>query len=456
MSGQERVAERPLHLIERGRFQAFLESCGEAGRRFLAGLLAGRTPRSGEVLVYPDEDGAPAAVAAFDRPPGLWELAALWAALPPLRWRPSIAPGLVDPERLALAFRLAAYRYRNGGRQPSGGPELALDCSRRTACVAEAVAFARDLVNAPANRLGPAELEDACRRMAAEFGASVRVVTDRALLEEGFPAVFAVGRASPRRPRLIELRWERGGPAVALVGKGVCFDTGGLDIKPRSAMALMKKDMGGAAVAMALARAVMAMKWPVRLRLLVPAVDNAIAGDAFRPGDVVSTRKGLEVEIGDTDAEGRLVLADALAAADEERPDLIIDLAPLTRAARVALGAELPALFTPDDALAEELLMLGRREEEPLWRLPLFDPYGRFLESRIADLNNVSQRPTAGAITAALFLARFVEHTRSWLHLDIYAWNDEDRPGRPQGGEATALRPLFALIERRIQSGDAP
>ncbi|HEX5078178.1 MAG TPA: leucyl aminopeptidase family protein, partial [Geminicoccaceae bacterium] len=264
-------------------------------------------------------------------------------------------------------------------------------------------------------------------------------------------AVFAVGQASVREPRVIDLAWgDAGAPRVTLVGKGVCFDTGGLDLKTSANMLLMKKDMGGAAVTLGLARAIMAAKLPVRLRLLIGAVENSVAGNAFRPGDVLRTRKGLTVEIGNTDAEGRLVLCDLLAEADGEKPDLLIDCATLTGAARVALGPDLPALFTPDDALAADLLAAGVAVSDPLWRLPLHRGYRELLDSPIADINNTGSGGLAGSITAALFLAAFVEQTTSWAHLDIFAWNQKDRPGRPKGGEATALRALLAGIERRF------
>ena len=305
--------------------------------------------------------------------------------------------------------------------------------------------------NTPANHMGPAELEAAARDLACRFSAELLVLRGDELLRANYPAIHAVGRASPREPRLLDLRWgPPDAPRLTLVGKGVCFDTGGLDLKPASAMALMKKDMGGAAVAFGLAAAIMAAELPVRLRVLVPAVENAVSGVAFRPGDVLRTRKGLTVEVGNTDAEGRLVLADALAEASSERPELLIDLATLTGAARVALGPDIPALFSSHDEPARELVALGEELGEPLWRLPLHAPYGRFLESRIADIDNAGRSRHAGAITAALFLRRFVADEVPWLHLDIYAWNEEDRPGRPRGGEASALRPLFAWIERRF------
>jgi len=287
--------------------------------------------------------------------------------------------------------------------------------------------------------------------VAARFGAKFRTIEGEALLAENYPAIHAVGRASAQAPRLVELNWgEAGAPKVTLIGKGVCFDTGGLDLKTSQNMLLMKKDMGGAAVTLGLAQAIMALDVPVRLRLLIGAVENSVSGSAFRPGDVLQTRKGLTVEVGNTDAEGRLVLADLLAEADRERPELMIDCATLTGAARVALGPDLPALFTPDDQLADDLLAAGRAAFDPLWRLPLHAPYREMLDSGVADLNNVSSGGFAGAVTAALFLREFVAETTAWAHLDLFAWNPKDRPGRPKGGEATALRALLALILGRF------
>jgi leucyl aminopeptidase len=317
--------------------------------------------------------------------------------------------------------------------------------------IAKAIHLARDLINTPASDLGPAELAETIQAVAEGFGADCRTIVGDDLIAQNYPTIFAVGQASPRAPRMIDLSWgEAGAPRVTLVGKGVCFDTGGLDLKNSAGMLLMKKDMGGAAVMLGVAQAVMASNLPVRLRLLVGAVDNSVSGNAFRPGDVIRTRKGLTVEIGNTDAEGRLVLSDLLAEADREKPDLLIDCATLTGAARVALGPDLPAVFTPDDQLADDLLAAGAAAFDPLWRLPLYRPYREMIDSPIADINNAGAGGFAGAITAALFLQAFVEQTRAWAHVDLYAWNPKDRPGRPKGGEATALRALFAAVERRF------
>jgi leucyl aminopeptidase len=307
----------------------------------------------------------------------------------------------------------------------------------------------RDLVNTPTEHMGPDELEAAARAVAHAHGAELEVIAGDELLARNFPAIHAVGRASHRAPRLIALRWgDADAPHVALVGKGVCFDTGGLDIKPADGMRHMKKDMGGAAHALALAGLVMARRLPVRLTLLIPAVENAIGPNAFRPGEVIGTRQGLSVEIDNTDAEGRLVLCDALAYAGEQAPEIVLDFATLTGAARIALGPDLPALFANDDALASDWMAAGERVRDPLWRMPLWRPYLRYLNSTIADLANAGSR-MAGAVTAALYLERFVPAQQKWAHLDVYAWNDSDRPGRPAGGEALALRAAFEMLKTR-------
>jgi leucyl aminopeptidase len=302
--------------------------------------------------------------------------------------------------------------------------------------------------------MGPDEIEAAIQVLAAECGASVTSIAGDELIAENLPMIHAVGRASPRAPRLIDLVWgDPAHPKVTLVGKGVAFDTGGLDIKPAAAMLLMKKDMGGAAAAIAAARMIMLAKLPVRLRLLVPAVENAISGSAFRPGDILPSRKGLTVEIGNTDAEGRLILADALALADEEAPELLIDFATLTGAARTALGPELPPFYTHDEGLAAEIARIGLAVNDPVWRLPLWAPYDRMLDSKIADVNHVSSGGMAGSITAALFLNRFVERTQSYAHFDIYGWNPTTKPGRPEGGECQAARLSYALAKQLYPAG---
>ena len=316
----------------------------------------------------------------------------------------------------------------------------------------EAQSLVRDLINTPANDMGPERLEAAVRQLGERHGAQVSSIVGDELLAQNYPTIHAVGRAAAIAPRLIDLVWgDEDRPKLTLVGKGVCFDSGGLDLKPPAGMRLMKKDMGGAANMIGLAHMVMAAALPVRLRLLVPAVENSVSGNAMRPMDVIRTRKGLTVEIGNTDAEGRLILCDALAEASGESPDLILDCATLTGAARTALGADLPALFCNDDAVATALLAAGDAEQDPVWRMPLYRPYRKMLSSDVADLNNVSEAPLAGAVTAALFLERFVEPGTPWAHMDMMAWNREARPGRPRGGEAQFIRGAMAMLRRRYR-----
>jgi len=356
-----------------------------------------------------------------------------------------------DARLAALAFALGLYRFTRYRKAEARNISLDLPQSvdrDDLARIVEGVTLARDLINTPANDMGPAELEDAARKLAARHGASISAVVGDDLLKQNFPLIHAVGRAATGAPRLIDMSWgEASHPRVTLVGKGVCFDTGGLDIKPDASMLNMKKDMGGAATALALAHMIMAHGLDVRLRVLIPAVENSIAGGSFRPRDIYTSRKGMTVEVGNTDAEGRLILADALALADEEKPDLIADFATLTGAARVALGPEVAPFFTDDDALAGELMQCAATENDPLWRLPLWRPYESMLESKVADTNNVGGGQ-AGAITAALFMRRFVT-VKSWLHVDLFAWTPMAKPGRPEGGECQAARALFAVLAAR-------
>ncbi|GLK73832.1 leucyl aminopeptidase family protein [Ancylobacter dichloromethanicus] len=417
------------------------------------GEATGFKAEAGALLVLPAADGAIAGVlfGCEGSPRDPLTFGRLATTLPAGDY--AIAHPPADPRLAALGFLLGGYRFTRYGKRPVADVRLVVPDGtdeaylRRTA---EAVALTRDLVNTPANDLGPAEIEAAVRALASRFGAQVEVTSGDDLLAANFPLIHAVGRASPRAPRLIDLSWgDPGAPKVTLVGKGVAFDTGGLDIKPSSGMLLMKKDMGGAANAIGLAQMIMARALKVRLRLIVPAVENSIDGSAFRPGDVFASRKGLTVEIGNTDAEGRLILADALSLADEEAPELLIDFATLTGAARVALGPQLPPAYTGDDTLAADLARHGAAEADPSWRMPLWPPYASMLDSRIADLNNAPSGGFAGSITAALFLQRFVTRAGAWLHLDIFAWNPTTRPGRPEGGEAQTIRALDALIAER-------
>ncbi len=444
---------RPVTLLPAARYPGWLVAQPDALQGWLQ--ATGFEPKPAATALLPAPDGGLAgALLILSEPVEPWDFAILPARLPAGDWRLDWAGSPAETGKAALGFALASYRFERYRKRDAKPVRLALEDApelRGSEAIAEAVWLARDLINTPASDLGPAELAEAAGAVAGRFGAAFRTVEGDALLTENFPAIHAVGRASPRAPRLVELVWgEPDAPKLTLVGKGVCFDTGGLDLKPSQNMLLMKKDMGGAAVTLGLAQAVMALAVPVRLRLLIGAVENSVSGSAFRPGDVLQTRKGLTVEIGNTDAEGRLVLADLLAEGDRERPALMIDCATLTGAARVALGPDLPALFTPDDELASDLLAAGHAAFDPLWRLPLHSPYREMLESPVADLNNAPSGGLAGAITAALFLKEFTLETKAWAHLDIFAWNPKDRPGRPKGGEATALRALLALILARF------
>jgi leucyl aminopeptidase len=409
------------------------------------------------VLLVPDDGGSIGlAVCGLGRRQGalsLWQAAAVADSLPPHRYRLSQTFTAAEAEQLCLGFAHAGYRFDRYRRTAGAGP-ASLEAPTNAdpdyvAAATEALSMARDWINTPAADFGPAELAAAARALADRHGAEFREWQGEEL-RENFPAIHAVGRASAAAPRLAEVRWSAGAgrPQVVLVGKGVCFDSGGLDIKSGAGMALMKKDMGGAAVALALAHMLMRMGLRADLRVLIPAVENAIAGNAFRPGDVLATRKGLSVEVGNTDAEGRLVLCDALALADADSPDLIIDFATLTGAARVALGPELPALFGNDAQMVADLARTSAAEHDDLWPMPLWSPYADELGSKIADLNNVSASPHAGAIFGALFLQRFVTTPR-WLHIDLYAWNAKDRPGRGVGAEPQAVRAVYRYLAGR-------
>ncbi len=415
---------------------------------------AGFSAASGEVCLVPGADGGPAAVLfGLGEGGGGPSLIAgkLPVSLPAGTYR--LESGFADPALASLAWALGAYRFARYSSKAPAARRLVLPAGvdgGEVARIADGVYLVRDLVNTGANDLGPAELADAARALALRHGAVFSEIVGEGLLADGFPLIHAVGAAAvpARAPRLIDLAWgDPEAPSLTLVGKGVCFDSGGLDIKPAAGMLLMKKDMGGAANALGLAHMIMDAGLPVRLRVLISAVENAIAGAAFRPGDVFTARNGLTVEIGNTDAEGRLVLADALALASEEAPDLIVDLATLTGAARVALGPEVVPFYTRDDALAASLAAHGAATADPLWRMPLWAPYMAMLDSKIADINNAGSGGLAGSITAALFLSRFVPETQRWLHGDIFAWTPAAKPGKPDGGEAQAIRALYALLK---------
>lgn len=414
-------------------------------------------PTPGRLLILPSAEGRLAGVLfglerkdAKSRDPFL--PGRLATSLPAGTYRFANAPHDVD--LATLAFVLSSYRFmRYKKADNSQSPELCTPegvDKDRILRIANAVALGRDLINTPANDLGPDALEAAALKVATQFQAKASVIRGEKLLQTNYPLIHAVGRASDKAPRLVDFVWgPKDAPKVTLVGKGVCFDTGGLDIKPESAMLLMKKDMGGAATALALAQMIMDANASVRLRVILPVVENAIAGNAMRPGDIYKSRKGLTVEIGNTDAEGRLILADALALADEDAPDLLLDFATLTGAARVALGPDLPPFYTMDEDLAGEIARHGAQTHDPVWRLPLWDPYDKLIDGKVGNLCNISGGSFAGSITAALFLRRFVEKAKAWAHFDIYAWNPTAKSARPEGAEVQVARLLFDLIEAR-------
>ena len=446
-------ASLPLHVVRPDALETFAAGLPAAQAAFLR--ASGFRAAAQQILLLPDADGLAGAVLGLGTETGPWAYGALATTLPEgTTW--CLAEASPDGEAAALGFALGAYayaRFREPKRMPA---RLVLPAGADGAVSAAAATWlARDLINAPANVLGPAELAEAVVQVGHAFGATVQVFTGEAL-ETAYPTVAAVGAASERRPHVAVLRWRgsraaEDAPLIALCGKGVVFDSGGYDLKPPAGMLRMKKDMGGAAVMLGLARMIMAADLPVRLVLRIGCVENMVAGRGMRPLDVVRTRSGLTVEIGNTDAEGRLVLCDLLAEAAEEAPALIADAATLTGAARVALGADLPAMFCNRDSWAEAVLHAGMACQDPVWRLPLWDGYDSMLDSKVADLNNVAREPMAGAIVAALFLRRFVADRHPWLHLDAYCWNDRTRPGRPEGGETHGMRALFSAIACHVQ-----
>jgi len=439
----------PIWFVHSGNFDSVRKNIGEQGRSFVAS--AGFEAKAGRLILLPSTNGTLAGVLfgiegpaenAVDR----FRPGQLSSQLPPGSYRFANVPH--DSRLAALAFALGTYQFTRYRKAETRDVRLAVpegvdgkDLSR----IVEGVTLCRDLTNTPSNDMGPAELETAGRELAKRHRAKIQVTSGTALIRN-FPLVHAVGAGSARAPRLIDMTWGKSThPKVTLVGKGVCFDTGGLDIKPDTGMLNMKKDMAGAATALALAHMIMSRGLKVRLRVIIAAVENSISGTSFRPRDIFVSRKGISVEIGNTDAEGRLILADALALGDEDKPALIVDFATLTGAARVALGPEVSPFFTDDDALAEELYRAGVAENDPLWRMPLWQPYAAMLDSKVADLNNVATGGQGGAITAALFLRRFVS-AKTWLHFDIFAWTPAAKPGRPEGAECQAARALYALL----------
>jgi leucyl aminopeptidase len=446
----------PIWLVTTETWARVAETLPAPARAFAR--AQGFDAKAGSHCLLPDADGALRGVAfglngATAKRTDPFLPGRLAMLLPEGVYRFETTPG--DPALATLAWLLGAYRFNRYRNRPAKMARLVtpqgVDTEEVTR-IADAVAMGRDLVNIPANDLGPDGIETAARQVAEKHRASFTSIIGDDLIKQNFPMIHAVGRASARPPRLIDVVWGReNAPKVTLVGKGVAFDTGGLNIKTESSMLLMKKDMGGAAAALAAAEMAMAARLDLRLRVLIPAVENAISGSSFRPGDVLRSRKGLTVEIANTDAEGRLILADALTLADEENPQLVIDFATLTGAARTALGADLPPFYTEDDALAADIARLGTAVNDPVWRMPLWPPYMSQLESKIADTNHVAG-PMAGSITAALFLSRFVTAARAHVHFDIYAWNPSTKPGRPEGGEVQGARLVYALLKERYAS----
>ena len=452
------AAARPLWLVAEGDLEGWLSQQDASVRAWLTALRFRAERHQVTCLARPDGSvsgavlglGPLGSLAALEP----WHVAAAVDRLPGGPWRIETSLAADAATAAALGWALGSYRFERYRSKPKGAasavlvpPQLAdMAYVRR---MSAAIAMARDFINMPAADLSPERLSDEALALARANGAEARCIIGEAL-REGYPAIHAVGQASAVGPRLVDFSWgDPAAPKVTLVGKGVCFDTGGLDIKPPAGMLLMKKDMGGAACVLALARMVMESSLPVRLRVLVPAVENSIAGNAYRPGDVLRTRKGLTVEVGNTDAEGRLVLCDALALADAERPDLLVDLATLTGAARIALGPELPAVFGTREETVDALVRHGRRLADPLWPMPLWAGYEDDIASKIADINNVSGSTFAGAIIGGLFLKRFVTESKDWLHVDLFGWNPKERPGRPVGAEPQVVRALYALLTER-------
>jgi leucyl aminopeptidase len=444
----------PLLPLDKTELRAWLAKAPKPTRAWIE--ANGFDAAAGLICMLPGNDGKVARVLAGIDVEDPWSWAQVAAKLPKGSYRIEGVLGTKQASWAALAWALSGYRfdrYKPAAKRaiaklvwPKGADRAEVESAARAIC------WVRDLVNTPASDLGPAELADAAGELARRHKASFRTIVGDALLAKNYPAIHAVGRASSRPPRLIDFTWGNvRAPKVTLVGKGVVFDSGGLDLKPSAGMRIMKKDMGGAAHALALASMIMDAKLKVRLRVLIPAVENAVSGNAMRPLDVIATRAGKSVEIGNTDAEGRLILADCLTEAETEKPELLIDFATLTGAARVALGPDLPALFSNDDKLADALLAAGKAEADPMWRLPLWPPYRKWLDSKVAEINSTGESAFAGPITAALFLSDFVSPATPWAHFDLFAWNPSARPGRPEGGEAMTIRAIYRMLAERYR-----
>lgn len=446
----------PLIPVTENGFNDWLQQQDDVLRRWLTATVFKAKP--GSFSLIPSADGLlRTVIVVIANDADLWALGALPVSLPEGDYFVDAAFEPSQLQRLALGWALGGYQFSRYKALKRKSARLVLDPACDASWIQRqvaAISLVRDLINTPAEDLMPEHLAETMLALGQEFGATVEQTVGEELLTRNFPLIHAVGRASAHPPRLLDLRWgDPNHPKVTLIGKGVCFDSGGLDLKPSSAMRLMKKDMGGAATALGLARLIISSGLPLRLRVLIAAVENAVAGNAFRPGDVIRSRQGMTVEIHNTDAEGRLVLCDALTEAAAEQPELMLDFATLTGAARVALGTEIPALFCNDDSLASGLLVAAEREQDPFWRLPLHQPYRTLLDSKIADLANASESSYAGAITAALFLKEFVPAGMPWAHFDLMGWNLKTQPGRPEGGEAMSLRAVFGWLEQRYGGG---
>ncbi len=446
----------PLYLITSAQAEEALEALDAAARKWVE--MHGFNGKLGQIALVPDGEGNISEAlfgwgAAKDRAKRRFALGDFAAKAPEGVYEIQSELRKDEAEEAALGWLLSAYRYTDykeaSGQKAQLVPPENVD-PNRLKIIAAGVCAARDLINTPANDMGPSKLEEAMRELAGAHGAEFVSIVGEDLLEQNFPMIHTVGRASADAPRLLDMRWgDEDAPKVTLVGKGVCFDSGGLDLKSAAGMRQMKKDMGGAASILALAHMIMGSSLPVRLRVLVPAVENAVSGNAFRPGDILPTRKGLTVEIGNTDAEGRLVLSDALAYGSEEEPELMIDMATLTGAARIAMGLDIAPVFCNDDELTADIVEGGQLARDPIWPMPLWDPYDDDLKSTHADIDNAPPGGHGGAITAALFLRRFVGEGISWAHFDIMAWNNTAKPGRPKGGECMTARACFAMLEKR-------
>ncbi len=459
LESEQDLSVCPLHIVATDAYDVWRDKQSDMVKSWLAATRFDGKP--GDIAICPAPDGALASILVIQPEQellGARDWATVVAALPSGDYR---LMSELTPQRLhwfCVGWFLGQYsfdRYRSqtttvGYKRLVWPASVNRDAVQRQVT---ATCLVRDLVNTPAEDMGPADLAAVATEIAETFGAKSSVIIGDDLKHCGYPAVHAVGRAADKLPHMIDLQWgNEDAPRLTLVGKGVCFDTGGLNLKPGGSMKLMKKDMGGAAHALAMAYMIMDAGLPVRLRVLIPAVENAVSGNAFRPQDIIQTRRGLSVEIGNTDAEGRVILADALTAAGEDAPELIIDFATLTGAARSALGPDIPAMFTGDNSLAHDLLTQAEAHGDPLWQLPLWQPYTSLFRSKIADVANASESPFAGSITAALFLSRFVPNPAQWVHFDMYAWNASGRPGTPEGGEAQTLQAVFAVLSRRFST----